>query len=358
MSLAEFPQHSEPIHFPETPNKPNVVFGIYLPKTILTNQDLESWNIKSKPNGKPKTARSILEITGIETRRVANDKETPLEMGLSAAQQALNGEKADVVIVSTSFPVKFNISQRISERLGLTPESHLDVHAACSGFTRSLAYLKKNEQQFNGKRILLVTTEKYSPHVHDLRRIEGVAADPSLAQTLFSDGAYAVLFEFGKDMKILSAVNYSFPEKVSNFIKMPVDPKFMVLPYINEPVPYPESHKFEQDGKEVLSTVSANIWSLIDEAVRRANLAPSDIKRVFPHQGSKPMTQAIIRAKMDGYDDGIVDEDYQEGNFSSASIPKALMKAVNRGEIKRGDNLVLAGFGAGMFASIAVVRLG
>lgn len=357
MSVAEFPQRSESISSPETPKKPSVVFGIYLPTRRVTNVDIASWNLRKNSDSEPLSARAILSATGVEQRYVADPTETPLAMGLSAAQQALNGKKADVVIVSTSFPQGFNISQRISKRLLLTPESHLDVHAACSGFTRSLAYLKENEQRFNGKRILLVTTEKYSPFLHDLKT-EGRNSDLSLAQTLFSDGAYAVFFEFGKDMEILSAVNQRFPEGVSGFIKMPVDPRLMVLPYINEPVPYPESHKFEQDGKEVLSTVSANIWSLINEAVQKANLAPSDIVRVLPHQGSKPMTQAIIRGKMDGYADGVVYEDYQEGNFSSASIPKALNAAVKKGEIKKGNIVVLAGFGAGMFASIVVVRFG
>lgn len=358
MSPAEFPQHFEFIPSPEAQRKPNLVFGVYLPETILTNLELESWNIRSKERAKPKTARSFLEVTGIETRRVANDKETPLAMGLSAAKQALNGKRPDAVIVSTSFPVGFNVSQAISEELGLSPRLNMDVHAACSGFTRSLFFLKEKEEEYdlNGKRVIIVATEKYSSHVHNLRT-EGVGADPSLAQTLFSDGAYAMTFEYGRDLQVLSALNHRFPKEVKSYIQMPVDAKLMIHPFIEEFVPYPKSGRFEQNGKMVLDTVSGSIWSLIDEAVQKANLTPSDIKRVFPHQGSKPMTQAIINGTMDGYADGIVYEDFEEGNFSSASIPKALMKAVNQGEIKRGDILVLAGFGAGMFASITVVRL-
>lgn len=357
MSLAELPKHFEPIPSPETPDKPSVVFGLYLPTKILTNQEIESWNLRKTPDGNPLSARAILTTTGVEKRYVADERETAFLMGINAAQQALNGKMPDAVIVSTSFPAGFNLSKRISEELGVTPDFHLDVHAACSGFTLSLAYIKEHEQEFLGRKILLVATERYSPFLHDLKT-EGRNSDLSLAQTLFSDGAYAIVFEYGRDLQVLSALNLRFPKEVEPYIQMPVKQKLMSLPFIEEFVPYPESGKFEQNGRRVLNTVSRSIWSLIDEAVRKANLTPSDIKRIFPHQGSKPMTQAIINGKMDGYADGVIYEDYQEGNFSSGSIPKALMRAVNQGELKRGDNLVLAGFGAGMFASIVVVRFG
>ena len=338
---------------PEDTNKPRFSFGLYLPKHVLTNEEIASWDLRKTPDSSPLPARAILSVTGVEKRYAANEKETPLSMGLNAAQQALNGKKPDVVIVSTSFPQGFNFSQKISEEMGLTPDSHLDVHAACSGFTRSLSYLKENEQEFNGKRILLVATEKYSPFLHDLKK-EGRNSDPSLAQTLFSDGAFAIYFELENDLQILSSVNHRFPKEVSKCIQMPVEQKLMVPPFINESIPYPDSGKFEQNGSEVVTQVRNNICQLVEKTMQDANLKPSDIQMVFPHQGSRPTTETVEKA-LDGY---LVYKDYREGNFSSGSIPKALMKAVNQGEIKRGDNLVLAGFGAGMFASIAIVRLG
>lgn len=336
---------------PENINRPNLSFGLYLPKRVVTNEEIELWTNNSDSKSIP--ARAILSATGIEKRYVASEKETPLFMALNAAQQALNGKRPDAIIVSTSFPTGFNVSQKISDELGFSPNVHLDVHAACSGFTRSLAYLKEKEHDFKGKRFLLITTEKYSPFLHDLKA-EGRSSDPSLAQALFSDGAFAVFFEPGEDMQIISAVNHRFPEEVSNCIQMPVKQELMVPPFINESIPYSESGKFEQRGREVVTLIRDTIKQLIERAVLHANLKPSDIKTIFPHQGSRPTTETVEKA-MDGYH---VYKDYNEGNFSSGSIPKALMKAIKQGEVQRGDNLVLAGFGAGMFASIAVVRLG
>lgn len=352
MSLAESSRHLDPPHSPEIPNKPSVVFGTYFPKTILTNQEIESWRV-STPNGHILTADNIQKKTGVTRRYVANPTETPLSMGLNAAAQALNGKKADAVIVSTSFPTGINLSSRLQKEFGISG-SNLDVHAACSGFTLSLAHIKQREQEFLGKKILLVSTEKYSPHLHSLRSAK-VNTDPSLAQTIFSDGAIAMVFEYGRDLQIISALNHRFPKEVQSYIQMPVDKKLMIPPFIEEFVPYPESGKFEQDGVKVYRLICENAPQLIEKAIGKANLDSSQtIRMVIPHQGSGHMVDGISQ-RLNGYS---VYNDFEEGNFSSASIPKALNAAIRKGEIKKGNIVVLAGFGAGIFASIVIVRLG
>lgn len=341
----------------ETLRKPNLSFGSYLPKFILTNKKIEAWGLETV-KGESMDNKFLIQKTGIQERYVADEKETPLSMGTSAAKDALRSleKEVDIVMVTTSFPQGINLSDKISQALGLSPALIKDVHAACSGFSRTLSFLKEKGEEYdlNGKRILIVATEKYSPYLHDLKT-EGAETNPSLAQTIFSDGAYAITFEYGRDLQILSALNHRFPKEIEPYIRMPVDKNLMIAPFIEEFVPY--SEQFEQYGRGVLGAVARNIWSLIDETVKKADLAPLDIKKIFPHQGSGPMINAIIRGKPDVYPHGIVYEDYYEGNFSSGSIPKAMQKALINGEIRKGDNLVLAGFGAGMFASIAIVRV-
>jgi len=348
MSPTERLTNQSSLHSLEKPTRPAISFGSYLPKQILTDQEIQSWGI-------------TLKDTGIEKRYVANEEETPLFMGVSASKHTLGitEKPIDAVLVSTSFPQGINLSQKISEQLKLSPQLNMDIHAACSGFGRTFSFLKEQEEKYNlnGKRILIVATEKYSPYFHDLKT-EGEKADPSLAQTLFSDGAYTMIFEYGRNLQILSTFNFRFPQEFDSYIQMPVERKLMIDPFIEEYVPESLSGKFEQNGRGVLGTISRNFWPLITEAVQNAGLTSLDIKKIFPHQGSGPMITAIIDKKPKNYPDGIVYEDYFEGNFSSGSIPKALQKALRNDEIKKGDNIVLAGFGAGIFASIAVVKLG
>lgn len=355
MKPIEFPRRCDPIAAPEIPNKPDIAFGICLPKGILTNEEIESWAVKTS-NGSLLTASSLEQKTGILKRYVADDEETPFSMAICAAREALKKQpqkNIDAVIVSTSFPTGENLSAHVQKELGISGR-HLDIYAACSGFTLSLAHIKAHEGEFLGKKVLLITTEKYSPYLWDLR--DGLGHDdPSLSQTIFSDGAVAVVFEYGKDMKILAYATKRFPKETEKFIEMPVDRNLLPsLPFIAVFAPKSSSGKFEQDGRNVYRLMCEAIPPLIEETVeKKAGLDPSNIKMVFPHQGSGHMVEGIAKRlpKFSLY------PDFKDGNFSSASIPKALMKAIEEGRVEKGDKVVLAGFGAGLFASIAVVQL-
>lgn len=353
MSIAEHLKRSDFPRSPENAGRPNIGFGIYLPERILTNQEIESWGVLT-PNGNPLTSDNIQKRTGIVRRYVANEKETPFSMTLHASQDALRQAKDEIdaaVIVSTSFPTGENLSFKLQKELGISGYN-LDVNAACSGFTFALAHIKDNEEKFLGKRILLVATEKYSPHLRDLRE-GGVNTDPSLAQSIFSDGAIAIVFEYGRDLQVLSAIDHKFPSDTDDFIKMPVDKTLFTPRSIDVPVPYPESGKFEQDGLKVYRLICETVPQLIKNAIKGANLNSSQtIQMIIPHQGSGHMVQGISQ-RLNGYS---VYCDFEDGNFSSGSIPKALMSAIKKGEIKKGNIVVLAGFGAGLFASTVVVR--
>lgn len=331
----------------------HATFGIYIPCRALTNEKIESWRV-TNPKGKFLTAERILQITGIERRFVAHETETPFYMGFSAATQAIkNKPKPDALFASTSFPLGFNLSERLSQALYVSPILHQDFFAACSGFPFILNYLKEHEEEFIEKNVLTVTSEKYSPFVYDLKT-SGWEKDPSLAQTIFSDGAVALAFKYGQDLTVLSGVNKKFPPEINDCIEMPVDIKLMVNPFIPGPIPpYPTYGRFKQDGKRVIEVVRNEIEQLVEQAVKSAKLDPSKIKMVIPHQGSKPILD-VIEKQLPKFR---VFRDYHEGNWSSGSIPKAMMRAIENGEIKSGDILVLAGFGAGMLASVAVVKL-
>lgn len=117
-----------PIHIPNSTSdslrsaeklaKPNLGFGEYLPRRILTNDEIASWKaVKSSKTGKPLSANDFTEKTGIESRRIAGPGESLLRMGLLAAQEAyqkLPG-KIDAVIVTTNFPTGINISTEIAK---------------------------------------------------------------------------------------------------------------------------------------------------------------------------------------------------------------------------------------------------
>lgn len=318
----------------------------YFPEQILTNQEIASWGVKS--GGKLLTEQAIFDKTGVKRRFIA--VETVLEMGLQAAQALPSLQVADMVFFSTSYPDGVNNAYEVVKNLKSRADGCMNVHAACSGTTLALSYVFEHLNLFSGRRILLVASEKYSPTLIDLRSGQD---DPSLSQTIFSDGAAALAFTEGQDLKILNSLNYSFPREKSNCLRMPINYDLIRHPALTIDIPASENGYFWMNGKAVYEGIRETIPGLINTAIERAGLEDRQIKMVIPHQASRHMIDALAKRlpTLDFY------RDLEDGNWSSASIPKAMARALGDGAIGKGDKLVLAGFGAGLFASVAVIQL-
>ncbi len=329
-----------------------IQFGFYWPKVVLENDEIERWNATTA-SGKPLTAEKIEEITGILRRYVAGPHETAFFMGGVAALHANGHQKVDNIFVTTTYGTNENIAKHISDDLGLDAEP-LDVYEACAGFAGTLSYIKQNEGKFQNKDILIVSTDTHQANVFDLKKDEG-QKDPALSQTIFSDGATAIKFKYGRDLRILAARDdeLGFAEA----IKLDAKDQDRVQPYIVKPaagIPISESGLIEQDGKTVFKAVSRKIPHLILQAIQEANLKAKDVKFVIPHQ---PSIRVLQRLQDELSDQKLeVAFDITDGNFSSASIPKAMATMMQSDDLRKGDIAVLAGFGAGLFASVAVVQ--
>ncbi len=321
----------------------------YFPKQVLENEEIASW----QPNNgrKPLTAQAIYDKVGVERRYLARADETVLDMGIQAVQSLKSSPQPDVVFFSTSYPDGVNNAYEVVKSLKFTADGCMNVHTACSGFTVGLNHIWENKDRFSGKKILMVASEKYSPTLTDLRSDD---ADPSLAQTIFSDGALVMSFTEGQDMKILNALNYSFPKERSVCLRMPVNYGLVRYPALTVDIPSSENGHFWMDGKAVYEGVRETVPGLISTAIEGAGLEARQIKMVIPHQASRHMIEALAK-RLPGLQ---IYSDLEDGNWSSASIAKAMLRALQEGVIGSGDKLVLAGFGAGLFASVCVVQLG
>lgn len=252
--------------------------GTYYPEQVLTNEEIASWKV---PKGrKPLTAQSIYEKIGVKRRFITGEDETALDMGIKAVKSLPNFlESPDMVYFSTSYPDGDNNAEELVRYFDYTPDGFKNIHAACSGFTLSLSQIFENRERFLGKRILLVASEKYSPTLVDLRSDD---ADPSLAQTIFSDGAVAMSLTEGRDMKILNALSYSFPVEKSACLRMPVNYDLVRHPALTVDIPHSENGHFWMDGTAVYEGVREIVPGLIDTAITGAGLESRQIKMVIP----------------------------------------------------------------------------
>ena len=259
-------QLSEQPRQPERVRLPNLSFGIYLPKEFITNQQIEQWGIKTQ-SGKLLTASDIQKKIGIERRFIAGPNESVIDMGIRAALAAGNLEDIYAVFASTSYPIGKNVSREIGRHLQIEPKFHLDIHAACSGFVRGLAYMHEREEEFQGKKVLFVASEKYSHTLADLRKPEGIITDSSMAQVIFSDGATAMVFTYGKDIRVLAHKSKKLPKESENYIRMPIDRLLMTSPFLEESVPCSTNGLLQQDGPKVFETVLSNVPDLNREVI-------------------------------------------------------------------------------------------
>lgn len=328
-----------------------IELGVYIPQSRLSNNEIESWGLSTSTG--PLTADRIYKLVGIEGRPIAKPNETTHDM-LNAAVTDLgyrsnrNFTDPDVVLVSSSFPTGTNHSRRFIDEWQFPATTvHQDIHAACSGFVKGLVALHEAGDRWMGAEVMLAASEKYSPYVRDLR--EGTKDDPALSQTIFSDGAAVARFRFGQDIKVLTGRNLAMFDK-SELIGMPIRMEDVVGPADSEvaratrktPVIY-------QDGKAVFGTMIDTIPDFIESLIDESGVDPNGL-RVFPHQGSAH----IVRSLQKRLPNQQVIMDLEDGNFSSATIPRMLAKA----DLQKGQRAVLVGFGAGLFASGVVVEFG
>lgn len=344
---------------------PRISGSIVLPTGGLwTNEMLEEWQIRPRPDSNPLTAERIFQTTGIEIRYQARPFETPHYLAdrafLSILQQ--QGHLVDAILVSNSNPQGLNISEMLRKKYATGRNFNLDVHAACSGFAEELAILGQNHDYFMGKNVSLVAAENYQDTLRPIKDVETIE-DPSLAATIFSAGAAGIGFVYGRDLTVIHSKAVKLGEEESQVLKMAVDPAKMVGRHHEVSVPRSESGYFEQDGPKVYEAVRKHIPNLIADSIAESGVDANDIKLVIPHQPSIKVLDALVaqtnKIMAEGRESPLeFYYDIKEGNFSSASAPKALIKAMNSGLIVRGDKIVVCQFGAGFYGRSVVVEIG
>jgi 3-oxoacyl-[acyl-carrier-protein] synthase-3 len=297
-------------------------WGTCVPDRIVTNHDLEK-TLDTNDEW-------IVDRTGIRERRVGG---TTASLAAGAGRIALEragltGADIDMVILATTSPDQTVPSTATTVQAELEiAGGAFDVNAACSGFVYGLV-IADGFLRSGSKRILLIGAETLS-RITDWGDRE--------TAVLFGDGAGALVLEAtdGED-SLLSwdlgsdgTLNRLLYCDVGGFIKM--------------------------DGKEIFRRAVRIVVDSATKVIEEAGVAVDDIALVVPHQANLRIIQAICqRLKIDEDRAAIVIDRF--GNTSSASIPLALVDAIEHGRVKDGDTLLLTGFGAGMTWASAVLR--
>lgn len=301
--------------------------GSFLPSNRVLNNDLIARGVDTNDEW-------IVTRTGIKARHLAEAGQTSSDLGLIAAQRALEmagvaAEQLDLIIVATSTPdfVFPSTACLLQGRLGNKGAVAFDVQAVCSGFVYALSIAEKFIKSGTHKRALVIGAEVFSRILDWNDRGTCV---------LFGDGAGAVVLEAAEKPGILATALHadgahhgilSVPGNVAGG-KVTGDP-FLRM-----------------DGQAVFKFAVRVLADVAHECCEQAQVAPGDIDWLIPHQANIRIIEATARKMGLPMDKVIVTVD-QHGNTSAASVPLALDAAVRDGRIQRGQKIMLEGVGGG-----------
>jgi 3-oxoacyl-[acyl-carrier-protein] synthase III len=307
--------------------------GMYMPEKILDNHFFEKIVDTND--------EWIVSRTGIKERRREENGATS-DMAAKAAQDLLksknmSAEEIDVIIVATVTPDMFFPATAclVQDKIGAKNAWGFDLSAACSGF---LFALQTGAGLIEGgayKNVLVIGADKMSSIVDYTDRNTCL---------LFGDGASAVLLEPTEDL------NYGVKDSLLHCDGSGGESLYMkgggsLNPPTHETVDK-GYHTLYQDGKTVFKEAVKGMADISVEIMEKNNLKSDDIAYLVPHQANLRIIDATAN-RMGIEKEKTIINIHKYGNTTAATIPLCLTEFYREGKIKKGDNLILAAFGAG-----------
>ncbi len=301
--------------------------GHYQPPTVVTNADLVARGVDTNDEW-------IRTRVGITERRFATD-ESMLDMATSAASKALahsgvDPAHIDLVVLATctnTFQVPGGAAT-VADRVGITAPGAYDVNAACAGFVYGLATASNAVVTGQARNVLVVGSEKLTDYVDLYDRSTGI---------IFGDGAGAAVVSASDQVGIGPVVWGSDGGGAQTITTDPV------------------SITLRQEGQSVFRWATSRMADVAARACELAGITPNDLAAFVPHQANLRIIDSIAK-RLELPESVVVARDIvTSGNTSSASIPIALSKLQERGEVTSGEPVLIIGFGAGLTYAAQVI---
>jgi len=291
--------------------------------------------------------------TGIRSRRLAQSEDTLSRLAAQAGSNALQAaqlepDDLDLIVLATSTPDDlFGSAAQVQALLGASRAVAFDLTAACSGFIFGLVTAAQFIRTGVYRNVLLIGADTLSRWVDWSDRSTCV---------LFGDGAGAVLlqatagrdrllgFELCSDGTLNHTLNLAFQGEARS-----LRPGVSVAAGGYQPI--------AMNGREIYRFAVAKVPEVISKALFRAGLAASDLDWLLLHQANQRIMDAVAdRLNLPRHK--AISNLAKYGNTSAASIPLALDEVVRSGQVKPGDTIATAGFGAGLTWGAAVFEWG
>ncbi|MCD8090581.1 MAG: ketoacyl-ACP synthase III [Clostridiales bacterium] len=315
-------------------------FESALPPFTVTNDDLAKIVDTSD--------EWISSRTGIRTRHLTADQNTS-DLCIIAAEKLLKKagwapESVDLIVLGSVSPdyTTPRTACLVQEALGCKNAFCFDLAAACSGFIYSLSVADKFIKAGGVKRALVLGGETLSKITDWSDRSTCV---------LFGDGAGGVLMEASEEGGILCEDIHSDGSKGMA----------LTAGYRTNKSPYykgePKSSEFiDMNGREVFTFATRKVPESIKTVLEKSGTAMEDIRYIVLHQANTRINDVIAR-KLKAPAEKFFTNIDRIGNTSGASVPIALAEMNEKGLLKKGDKILISGFGGGLTWATMLIEL-
>ncbi len=315
--------------------------GKFLPERVLDNAFMESI-VETNDEW-------IMQRTGIKERRACDDNTYTTDIATGAAKRALvdagvAAEELELIIVATVTPDYFTPSCAcvVQKNLGAVNAAAFDINAACSGFVTGLTIAGQFIENGTYKKVLVVGADALSKATDYKDRGTCI---------LFGDAAGAVVVEASAENGILAT---DIGAKGTD------GDKLTSLAYRNDNSELEKrvsgvKNSIWMAGADVMKFAVKAMESAAVKVLEKAGLTFNDIDLIVPHQANKRIIDGAAK-RMGVPTEKIFSNLEKYGNTSSASIPVALAEAIEEGRVKKGDKVIIVGFGGGLTWGAALLQ--
>ena len=338
--------------------------GYYLPDGILNNDHFvrivdtsDEW---------------IVERTGIHSRHYAAPGEATSDLALKAAMAALADAKLeakdlDLILLATSTPDTPvpSTACHLHAKLGLDGSSGvpaMDVAAGCSGFGYAMQ----------------MATACVKSGMH--RRVLVVGADCLTRITNYADRQSCILFGDGAGAAVVTGAGVSGPAGTCATSGTPGETRalfdvlytdvgadgtgagFIRIEAGGSRIPASadsvaaHQHVLALRGRDVFKSGVRQMSESVRGAAAALGLTLNDFDLVIPHQANARIMEAV-GSQLGVAPERLVIDIAETGNMAAASIPVALGRARERGQLRSGQLIVVVGFGSGLTWACQVLRV-
>ncbi len=313
--------------------------GSYVPEKKLTNEALQSMV--------DTTDEWITKRTGIKTRHISAETEYTSDIAVKAVENLVeendvNVKDVDFIIVATFTPDFYTPScaALVQGRMGLEKTTGvLDINAACAGFVHALSLANAYITSGMAKKIIVIGAEVLSKIIDYTDRNTAI---------LFGDGASAFLIEESEEGAFLSAHHGSDGGNGAKLFCTGIAKSI-------ENVPLHKEGYLWQDGRAVYNFAIKTVPRGVRALMENAGITIDDVDWFIPHSANMRMIRFICK-ELNLPMEKTLNSAEDFGNTSAASIPLAVWLGQERGLLKKGDLLVLYGFGGGLNHAGLLVR--